>query len=68
MAQEKVIKISINPKGDVSFEVNGVKGTSCLAETQFLEDALGGKVLAQEPTSEYSEEGVTTDETVRNES
>jgi hypothetical protein len=40
----------------VSFTVEGVKGDACLAETKFLEDALGGQVLSQEKTSEFYEE------------
>jgi hypothetical protein len=58
MASEKTITIEISPTGEVSFTVNGVKGTSCVAETKFLEDALGGKVLSREETSEYYENQV----------
>ena len=36
------IEIVINPKGEVTFVVKGVKGASCLDETKFLEAALGG--------------------------
>jgi hypothetical protein len=49
--------ITIGPTGEVSFTVKGVKGAACLAETEFLERALGGAVLAREKTSEYYEEG-----------
>ena len=51
------IEITISPTGEVSFTVKGIKGASCLDETKFLEDALGGGVLEQEKTSEYYEEG-----------
>lgn len=62
MAREKTIEISISPKGEVSFTVNGVKGEACLAETKFLEDAMGGKVLQREATSEMYEQGdIATD-------
>jgi hypothetical protein len=54
--QEKFIKIQIDKKGKVSFSVEGVKGDACLAETKFLEDALGGKVLSRETTAEYYEQ------------
>jgi len=52
------IEIVINAKGEVTFEVKGVKGTSCLAETKFLEDALGGDkaVVSQERTAEFYEQ------------
>lgn len=47
------IEITISPSGEVSFQVKGVKGTSCVAETQFLEQALGGEVIEREHTPEY---------------
>ena len=52
------IEIVINAKGEVTFEVKGVKGGSCLDETKFLEQALGGDaaVLDQQRTSEYYEQ------------
>jgi Protein of unknown function (DUF2997) len=56
------IEITISPTGEVSFTVKGVKGGSCLDETKFLEQALGGGVLDQQKTSEYYEqsEGYTS--------
>ena len=58
------IEIVINAKGEVTFEVKGVKGGSCLDETKFLEAALGGEaaVVDQQRTSEYYEqsEGYTS--------
>ena len=53
--REKFIKIQIK-NGKVSFTVEGVKGEACLAETKFLEDALGGQVISQEKTGEFYEE------------
>ena len=50
------IEITISPSGEVSFTVKGVKGSSCLDETKFLEKALGNSVLEQEKTSEYYQE------------
>jgi hypothetical protein len=50
------IEIVIAPNGDVSFTVKGVKGASCLGETKFLEDALGGAVVEQQKTGEYYEQ------------
>ncbi|HWO22720.1 MAG TPA: DUF2997 domain-containing protein [Kofleriaceae bacterium] len=52
------IEIVINPKGEVTFEVKGVKGGSCLDETKFLEQALGGPgaVVDQQKTSEFYEQ------------
>ena len=53
------IEIVINAKGEVTFEVKGVKGGNCLAETKFLEEALGGDaaVVDQQKTSEFYEQG-----------
>ncbi|TMQ23344.1 MAG: DUF2997 domain-containing protein [Deltaproteobacteria bacterium] len=51
------IEIVINPKGEVTFQVKGVKGGSCIAETKFLEQALGGDgaVVDQQKTAEFYE-------------
>jgi hypothetical protein len=51
------IEIVINAKGEVTFQIKGVKGGSCLTETQFLEAALGGPgaVVDQQKTSEFYE-------------
>jgi hypothetical protein len=52
------IEIVINAKGEVTFEVKGVKGASCVDETKFLEQALGGDaaVVDQQKTGEYYEQ------------
>ena len=54
--QKQDIEITISPTGEVSFTIKGVKGASCVDETKFLEDALGGGVLDQERTAEYYEQ------------
>jgi hypothetical protein len=51
------LQITISPTGQVTWTVKGVKGSDCLNETKFLEEAMGGAVLEQEKTSEYWEEG-----------
>lgn len=51
------IEITISPTGQVTFTIKGVKGASCLSETEFLEKALGGDVLDREKTSEFYEQG-----------
>ena len=52
------IEITISPKGEVTFTVKGVKGSSCVDETKFLEQALGGSaaVVDQQKTGEYYEQ------------
>ena len=57
MANRQEIEIVIAPDGKVSFQIKGVKGPQCLAETRFLEEALGGEVLEREKTGEFYEEG-----------
>ena len=56
MSRKQDIEIVINAKGEVTFQVKGVKGGSCLSETKFLEQALGGEVLEQEKTAEFYEQ------------
>lgn len=58
MSRKQDIEIVINAKGEVTFEVKGVKGGSCLAETKFLEEALGGDaaIVEQQKTSEFYEQ------------
>jgi len=58
MATKKSIEIVINAKGEVVFEAKGIKGGSCLDETKFLEQALGGDaaVVDQQKTAEYYEQ------------
>jgi len=51
------IEIVINAKGEVTYQVKGVKGGSCFDETKFLDQALGGDaaVIDQQKTSEFYE-------------
>jgi hypothetical protein len=51
------IEIVINAKGEVTFEAKGIKGASCLAETEFLTKALGGDaaIVDQQKTGEFYE-------------
>jgi len=53
MSRKQDIEIVINAKGEVTFQVKGVKGGSCLDETKFLEQALGGEVIDQQKTPEF---------------
>jgi hypothetical protein len=52
------LEIVIDAKGEVTFTVKGVKGGSCVAETKFLEEALGGDsaVVEQQRTAEFYEQ------------
>jgi hypothetical protein len=57
MSTKKAIEIVINAKGEVTFEMKGVKGGACLGETKFLEQALGGDsaIVDQQKTAEFYE-------------
>jgi Protein of unknown function (DUF2997) len=58
MSVKKEIEIVINAKGEVTFQVKGIKGGSCMDETKFLEQALGGDaaVVDQQKTGEFYEQ------------
>lgn len=58
MSVKKEIEIVINAKGEVTFQVKGMKGGSCMDETKFLEQALGGDaaIVDQQKTGEYYEQ------------
>ena len=58
MSVKKEIEIVINAKGEVTFQAKGIKGASCLEETEFLQKALGGDaaVVDQQKTSEFYEQ------------
>jgi len=49
------IEVIINPNGQVSMHLSGVKGESCLAITRQLEESLGGKILQRDKTAEFYE-------------
>jgi len=58
MSTKKAIEIVINAKGEVTYEAKGIKGASCLDETAFLQNALGGEaaIVDQQKTAEFYEQ------------
>ena len=58
MSVKKSFEIVINAKGEVTYEAKGIKGGSCLEETEFLQKALGGDaaVIEQQKTAEFYEQ------------
>jgi hypothetical protein len=58
MAQRKELEITIGPDGKVSVKVKCVAGQSCVDETKFLENALGGEIESRELTEEYYQQPV----------
>ncbi len=52
MAEKVEIEVVFAPDGQVSLKTRGLKGKTCLEETEALERALG-RVTSREKTSEY---------------
>lgn len=50
----KEIILTVNEEGEVKVETKGFKGSSCLKEAEFLENALG-KELKRQLTPAYYE-------------
>ena len=48
----KTIEVIISPQGETKIETKGFAGSSCQQASQFLEQALGGKV-SEMPTAEF---------------
>ncbi len=49
------IEVAIDPDGNVSISVKGLKGDGCLALTRDFEAALGGEITSRERTAEAYE-------------
>jgi hypothetical protein len=52
VADKLEIEVVITPEGEVRLTTHGLKGQSCLSETEALEKALG-RVVQREKTSEF---------------
>ncbi len=59
MADKVEIELLFTPDGEVRLETRGLKGKTCLAETESLERALG-TVKERQKTSEYYQQPATT--------
>lgn len=64
MAEKIEIEIVFTPEGEVRLSTRGLKGKTCLAETEALERALG-TVKERERTSEYYQQAATAKGTTR---
>ncbi len=64
MAEKIEIELLFTPDGEVRLETRGLKGKTCLAETESLERALG-TVKERQKTSEYYQQPATTKGTTR---
>ena len=58
------ILIPLGP-GDITIEVNGVKGSLCTDITKSLEEALGGNVTSRKEKPEYFEAEEILKDTVK---
>ena len=54
----KEIIIDVDETGEVKIETRGFKGRSCIQETQFLKDLLGGEVERM-PTAAFFQDEET---------
>jgi len=59
VASKIQLEIEIGPDGEVRIKTEGLKGESCLVETESLEKALG-QVKSRSKTSEYYSGGAAT--------
>ena len=64
MADKIEIELVFTPEGEVRLQTRGLKGKTCLTETESLEKALG-TVKERERTSEYYQQPATTKGTTR---
>jgi hypothetical protein len=64
LADRIEIEVTIRPDGTVELETRGLKGTTCLAETEALEKRLG-RVVRREKTSEYYQQPAGTRSSVK---
>jgi hypothetical protein len=64
VADKIEIELVFTPQGEVRLETRGLKGKTCLTETEALEKALG-TVKDRIRTSEYYQQPATTKGTTR---
>lgn len=64
MAERVEIELTFGPDGEVRLETHGLKGQSCLAETEALERALG-RVTRRTRTAEFYQQPTAVTGTVK---
>jgi hypothetical protein len=64
MAERVEIELVFTPDGEVHLETRGLKGQSCLAETESLEKVLG-RVKSRVKTSEFYQQATGVQGTVK---
>lgn len=64
MAEKIEIELVFTPEGEVRIETHGLKGNTCMTETESLEKALGA-VKSRTKTSEFYQQVTTAKGTTR---
>jgi len=64
VAEKIEIELLFTPQGEVKVQTRGLKGKTCLTETEALERALGA-VTERTKTSEYYQQSTTVKGTTR---
>ena len=64
MAEKIEIELVFTPEGEVRLETHGLKGNTCMTETESLEKALG-TVKSRTKTSEFYQQSTTAKGTTR---
>jgi Protein of unknown function (DUF2997) len=64
VAEKIEIELHFTPDGQVRLETRGLKGKTCVTETEALEKALG-RVEARTKTSEYYQQAAAVKGTTR---
>ena len=64
MAEKIEIELVFTPEGEVRLETRGLKGKTCMEETEALEKALGS-VAKRTRTSEFYQQPAVTKGTTR---
>lgn len=62
MSSQRKLIISIDKDGNVSAEINGVKGPSCKDYEKLIEQLVDGKIIDETLTSEFYEQEIKTDD------
>jgi hypothetical protein len=55
MSEKQELEIAISPEGEVTINVQGAKGSSCLDITRDIEEALGVVTEREKKSSFYEE-------------
>lgn len=63
---QKKLKITLLPNGEIKMQTEGIKGKKCLDYAKLMEQLADAKITSQELTSEYYETEVYEDNNLYN--